>query len=148
MSWASRGLASAVALVIVAINFLLLREHCDLKILEGIERAQQLHIAAGVFSAAGICLHVLMLRGCLKNPVCRIITAGIQLAAAGFCVAAAYFVFANPCKLGDAIISSIRRLGDQPNNIFRAEDGKLIMIFILDLFSALIVGGSTFLRSS
>lgn len=148
MSWASRGLASAVALVIVAINFLLLREHCDLKILEGIERAQQLHIAAGVFAAAGISLHVLMLRGCLKNPVCRIITAGVQLAAAGFCVAAAYFVFANPCRLGDAIISTFRRTIGEQSNVFQAEDGKMIVIFALDLFSALIVGGSTFLRSS
>jgi len=114
MSWVSRGLASAVALVVVAINFLLLREHCEMKGLEGIERAQQFHIAAGAFAAAGICLHVLMLRGCLKNPVCRIITAGVQLAAAGFCVTAAYFVFANPCKLGDAIVSSLRRVvGEQ-----------------------------------
>ena len=147
MSWVSRGLASAIALALAALNVFLLQNHCDF-IKGDIEKGQHLHFVAGALALVGVCLHVLMLRGCLKNPICRIVTAGVQLAAAGAFIGAAYFVLMNPCKvLGFAHNLSLKALeGD--SNIFKIEDGKMITVFILDLVAAFVVGGSTFLRAS
>ena len=147
MSWISRGLASALALALVAVNYFLLQNHCD-NLQGDIEKGQHLHLLGGALCLAGVCLHVLMLRGCLKNPICRIVTAGVQLAAAGAIVGAAYFVFMNPCKWTGMAESGIRKAFGKEGNIFTVDDGKMITVFILDLVAAVVVGGSTFLRAS
>lgn len=150
MSWATRGACSAVALVLVAINYFVMEDHCGTlkNVTDQIEKAQYLHILAGGLAAASIALHVLMLRGCLKNPICRIVTAGFQLAVAAACIGAAFFVFNNPCNVFKASENLLRNFAGQKSNIFTVEDGKNIMIFIVDLVAAVIVGGSTFLRPS